>query len=143
VRRLALLAIVAASLSAAAARAGDVPSVIANELSQKFVTACEAGKVSEALALYLDDAVVVFPSEGGRANGKAELAKLLSETCGVDTGKSKWLGGAAPGSAPARTPSWRRCLGNERRGPRRQACERHRAHHRAAREDARRLEVPA
>lgn len=93
-RRLALAAIVAASLSAASARAGDVPSALAHELSQKFITACEAGKVSEALALYLEDAVVVFPSEGARAEGRTAIGKLLSETCGPDTGKSKWLGGS-------------------------------------------------
>ena len=85
------IAIATGSFTAAA---GDVPSALAHELSQKFVTACEAGKVSEALALYVDDAVVVFPSEGARANGKAEVAKLLGETCGADTARSKWLGGS-------------------------------------------------
>ncbi len=89
--RLALAALLAVLSSAA--RAGDVPSAIAHELSQKFITACEAGKVSEALALYLDDAVVVFPSEGARAEGKAELAKALADLCQEGVGKSKWLGG--------------------------------------------------
>jgi ketosteroid isomerase-like protein len=90
-RGLALGALLATLASVA--DAGDVPSALAHELSQKFIDACESGKVSEALALYADDAVVVFPSEGARAEGKAEIAKLLSATCGPDTGKSKWLGG--------------------------------------------------
>jgi ketosteroid isomerase-like protein len=90
-KRIALAALFA--LLASAARAGDVPSAIAHELSQKFVTVCEAGKPSEALALYVDDAVVVFPSEGAPANGKAEVAKLLGDLCEAGLGKSKWLGG--------------------------------------------------
>ncbi|MEX2205003.1 MAG: nuclear transport factor 2 family protein [Myxococcota bacterium] len=92
-KRLAALAIVAATLSAAPAHAGDVPSALAHELSQKLVSACEAGKLDEALALYVDDAVVVFPSEGAAARGKADVAKLLAQNCGEDTGKSKWIGG--------------------------------------------------
>ena len=86
------LALFVATL-ASTAHAGDVPSALAHELSQKFVTACEAGKVSEALALYLDDAVVVYPSVGARADGKAEIAKVLGDLCEAGLGKSKWLGG--------------------------------------------------
>jgi ketosteroid isomerase-like protein len=93
-RRALLSGLIGCSLAASAARADDLPSALAHELSQKFVTACEAGKVRDALALYLADAVAVFPSEGARANGRAEIAKLLSETCGTDTGRSKWLGGS-------------------------------------------------
>jgi ketosteroid isomerase-like protein len=90
--RIALAALFA--LLASAARAGDVPSAIAHEISQKFVSACEAGKLGEALALYADDAVVVFPSQGAPANGKAEIAKLLGDLCEAGAGsKSKWLGG--------------------------------------------------
>ena len=92
-KRIALAALFA--VLASAARAGDVPSALAHELSQKFVSACEAGKLSEALALYADDAVVVFPSEGAPANGKVEVAKLLGDLCEAGLGKSKWLGGRA------------------------------------------------
>jgi ketosteroid isomerase-like protein len=87
------LLVLAMAFGSFTAEADDLPSAIAHELSQKFVTACEAGKVDEALALYLDDAVVVFPSEGAAARGKADVAKLLAQNCGPDTGKSKWLGG--------------------------------------------------
>jgi len=91
-KRLALAALLAALASAA--HAGDVPSALAHELSQKFVTACENGKVNEALALYVDDAVVVYPSEGARAEGKAAIAKVLADLCQAGLGKSKWLGGS-------------------------------------------------
>jgi len=90
-KRIALSVLLAALPTAA--RAGDVPSAIAHEISQKFVTACEGGKVSDALALYADDAVVVYPSEGARADGKVELAKVLADLCEEGLGKSKWLGG--------------------------------------------------
>ena len=91
-KRFALMILVAAGPFAA--HAGDVPSAIAHELSQKFVTACEAGKVSEALALYVDDAVVVYPSENARAAGKAEIAKVLGDLCEAGLGRSRWLGGS-------------------------------------------------
>jgi len=90
-KRLALTVLVAAAASVA--QAGDVPSAIAHELSQKFVSACEAGKVSEAIALYVDDAVVVYPSEGAHADGRAELTKALGDLCQEGLGKSRWLGG--------------------------------------------------
>jgi ketosteroid isomerase-like protein len=92
VKRLVLGALFAAV--SVTAQAGDVPSAIAHELSQKFVTACEAGKVSEALALYLDDAVVVYPNEGARAEGKTAIAKVLADLCEAGLGKSKWMGGS-------------------------------------------------
>ena len=97
-KRLALTGLLAAL--AAVARAGDVPSAIAHEISQKFVTACEGGKVSEALALYTDDAVVVYPSEGASADGKVELAKVLGDLCEEGLGKSKWLGGSGAWLGP-------------------------------------------
>ncbi len=91
--RLALTSLLASTLLASYARAGDVPSAIAREISQKFINACEAGKVSEALSMYVDDAVIVFPSEGARAEGKPAIAKALAELCQEGMGKSKWLGG--------------------------------------------------
>ena len=91
-KRIALAVLFA--VLASAARAGDVPSALAHELSQKFVSACEAGKLSEALALYADDAVVVYPNEGARAEGKAAIAKVLADLCEAGLGKSKWLGGS-------------------------------------------------
>ncbi len=91
-KRLALAALLMGP--APAAWAGDVPSALAHELSQKFVTACENGKMDEALALYVDDAVVVYPSEGARAEGKAAIAKVLADLCQEGLGKSRWLGGS-------------------------------------------------
>jgi len=45
-----------------------------------FGRAMNAGDVKAALALYTDDARVIFPGRGEEAHGKAEIEKLLTTT---------------------------------------------------------------
>jgi ketosteroid isomerase-like protein len=60
---------------AAGARAADDPDKIAEAVGEKFGAACGAGKVDEVLALYRDDARVVYPGAGQTASTPAELRK--------------------------------------------------------------------
>ena len=67
----------AASLAAAA----DDPTAIAKSVGQKFAAACSAGNVDAVLALYRDDARVVYPGAGETATNRAELRALVRNTC--------------------------------------------------------------
>lgn len=49
--------------------------------SEAFARACEAGDVPGVLALYTDDATVVWPGAGEEAKGKAGLEKLVTNFC--------------------------------------------------------------
>ena len=48
---------------------------------EAFSKACEAGDVKAVLALYADDAVVVWPGAGEEAKGKAAIEKLIPSLC--------------------------------------------------------------
>jgi uncharacterized protein (TIGR02246 family) len=48
---------------------------------EAFAKACEAGDVKDVLALYADDAVVVWPGAGEEAKGKAAIEKLIPDLC--------------------------------------------------------------
>ena len=49
--------------------------------SEAFVKACEAGDVPGVMALYTDDATVVWPGAGEEAKGKAKIEKLVTDLC--------------------------------------------------------------
>jgi len=48
---------------------------------EAFAKACEAGDVKDVLALYADDAVVVWPGAGEEGKGKAAIEKLVTDLC--------------------------------------------------------------
>ena len=52
---------------------------------EAFAKACEAGDVKGAVALYADDAVVVWPGAGEEAKGKAQIEKLAANLCDPKT----------------------------------------------------------
>jgi len=66
---------------ASAARAGDDPSGIAKTVGLKFAAACNAHDVDAVMALYRDDARVVYPGEGETAADKTQLRALVGATC--------------------------------------------------------------
>ena len=49
--------------------------------SEKFAKACEAGEIENVLALYTDDAHLVWPGAGEEAQGKASIEKLAKGLC--------------------------------------------------------------
>jgi uncharacterized protein (TIGR02246 family) len=49
--------------------------------SEAFAKACAAGDIPGVLALYEDDATVIWPNEGEVAHGKAEIEKLARSLC--------------------------------------------------------------
>lgn len=53
---------------------------------EAFAKACDAGDVKAVVALYADDAVVVWPGVGQEAKGKAAIEKLVPELCNPKTG---------------------------------------------------------
>lgn len=79
-------------VSAASARAGDDPTAIARAVGEKFDKACGAGDVEAVLALYRDDARVVYPGAGQSATNPTELRKLVTETCVKDGPKLTLVG---------------------------------------------------
>jgi len=89
--RRAALALLSVGL-AVSARAGDDPSAIAKAVGEKFGAACGAGKVEDVLALYRDDARVVYPGAGETATNPAELRKLVTATCVADGPKFTLVG---------------------------------------------------
>jgi uncharacterized protein (TIGR02246 family) len=46
-----------------------------------FARACEGGNVDAVLALYTDDAIVVWPGAGEEGKGKAAIEKLATAFC--------------------------------------------------------------
>ena len=66
---------------ALAAPAFADPTADARAHDEAFSKACEAGDVKAVLALYADDAVVVWPGAGEEAKGKAAIEKLIPGTC--------------------------------------------------------------
>jgi uncharacterized protein (TIGR02246 family) len=66
---------------ALAAPAFADPTADARAHDEAFAKACDAGDVKGVLALYADDAVVVWPGAGQEATGKAAIEKLIPELC--------------------------------------------------------------
>jgi uncharacterized protein (TIGR02246 family) len=74
-----VLAIVLLTLVTSRAFA-DVPAEVrAHE--DAFARACQAGDVDGVVALYADDAIVIWPGQGEEAKGKADVAKLATGLC--------------------------------------------------------------
>jgi len=48
---------------------------------EAFAKACGAGDVKAVVALYTDDAFVIWPGVGEEARGKAAIEKLATELC--------------------------------------------------------------
>ena len=61
------------------------PTADARAHDEAFAKACEAGDVKGVVALYADDAVVVWPGEGEEAKGKAQIEKLAAGLCDPKT----------------------------------------------------------
>lgn len=48
---------------------------------EAFTKACEAGDIPGVMALYADDATVVWPGAGEEAKGKANIERLATNLC--------------------------------------------------------------
>jgi len=68
-----------ACLVAAEGRADVTAEIRAHE--EAFARACEAGNVDAVLALYTDDASVVWPGAGEEGKGKAAIEELATGFC--------------------------------------------------------------
>lgn len=90
-------------VSAASARAGDDPVAIARSVGERFAKGCGAADVEGVLALYRDDARVVYPGAGQSATNPSELRKLVTETCVKDGPKFTLVGYRAVWVDAART----------------------------------------
>lgn len=53
----------------------------ARGVEDAFAHACAAGDVKGVMAVYADDAVVVWPGQGAEAKGKVEIEKLVVGLC--------------------------------------------------------------
>ena len=71
--------VLALLLAVASAASGD-PQADGRAHADAFGRAMNAGDVKAALALYADDARVIFPGQGEEARGKVEIEKLLTTT---------------------------------------------------------------
>jgi uncharacterized protein (TIGR02246 family) len=74
-RSTTLLAIALVCTLGRAARAD--PSADARALGEKFGAAVAAGDVGAILALYTDDAQVIYPGQGDEAQGKSAIEAML------------------------------------------------------------------
>jgi uncharacterized protein (TIGR02246 family) len=61
------------------------PTATARAHDEAFAKACSAGDVKGVVALYTDDAVVIWPGEGEEAKGKAQIEKLAAALCDPKT----------------------------------------------------------
>jgi len=68
-------------LAAVMARAADDPTAIAKTVGEKFAAACGSADVPAVLALYRNDARVVYPGAGESASTREELTKMVTSTC--------------------------------------------------------------
>jgi ketosteroid isomerase-like protein len=68
-------------LAAVSAQAADDPTEIAKTVGEKFAAACGAADVTAVLALYRNDARVVYPGAGQSASTREELTKMVTATC--------------------------------------------------------------
>jgi len=75
---------IALTLAAAAPALADA-TADATAHSEAFAKACEAGDVQGVLALYADNATVVWPGAGEEAKGKASIEKLATNFCNPKT----------------------------------------------------------
>jgi uncharacterized protein (TIGR02246 family) len=64
---------------AGVARADVTSEIRAHE--EAFARACEAGNVDAVVALYTDDAVIVWPGDGEEGRGKVEIAARAKRMC--------------------------------------------------------------
>ncbi len=74
-----VLACVALLVFVGPARADAPVEVKAHE--DAFARACEAGDVEAVVALYADDASVIWPGQGEEAKDKAGITKLATRLC--------------------------------------------------------------
>jgi len=77
----ALLATLLCVVARPAFGAGDDPAAIARSVGERFDAACSAGNVDAVLALYRDDARVVYPGAGQTAVNRGELRAIVAQTC--------------------------------------------------------------
>jgi len=70
---------------ALAAPAFADPAATARAHDEAFGKACNAGDVKGVVALYTDDAVVIWPGAGEEAKGKAQIEKLAAGLCDPKT----------------------------------------------------------
>ncbi|HKC51451.1 MAG TPA: DUF4440 domain-containing protein [Myxococcota bacterium] len=77
----ALFAALFCLAASSALAAGEDPAAIARKVGEKFDAACAAGDVNAVLALYQDDARVVYPGAGQTAANKGELRHVVAATC--------------------------------------------------------------
>ncbi len=74
----------AVALVCALARTADAdPAADAKALGDKFGAAVAAGDVGAVLALYTDDAWVIYPGQGDEAHGKAAIEAMLKRLIGT------------------------------------------------------------
>jgi uncharacterized protein (TIGR02246 family) len=76
----ALLALAASSVFVTRVYATDV-NAVAERISKDFEKACAAGNIPAVMALYADDATVIWPLAGATAVGKAGIQKLATGLC--------------------------------------------------------------
>ena len=65
----------------ASAPASADANAVARAHSEAFGRACASGKLDAVLALYEDDAIVVWPGQGEEVKGKPAIAKLAANLC--------------------------------------------------------------
>ncbi len=73
--------VLAIALAALAGPAFADATAVAKAHDEAFGKACAAGDVKAVLALYTDDAHVIWPGAGEEAKGKAALEKLAAGLC--------------------------------------------------------------
>ena len=69
------------AMGGAAGPVGADPTDAARTHAEAFKRACEAGDVDAVLALYADDAWVVWPGEGQVALAKEDLSRMVRTLC--------------------------------------------------------------
>jgi uncharacterized protein (TIGR02246 family) len=74
------LSVVVLVMALAAPAFGDATAE-AKKHAEAFAKACGAGDVKAVVALYTDDAFVIWPGAGEEARGKAAIEKLASGLC--------------------------------------------------------------
>jgi uncharacterized protein (TIGR02246 family) len=77
---LVLVAVALASCAFAEAAFADA-TAIAKQHDEAFGKACSAGDVKAVVALYTDDAYVIWPGAGEEGKGKAAIEKLATGLC--------------------------------------------------------------
>jgi len=82
--------VLVAALAAGAPAFADA-TAIAKAHDEAFGQACVAGDVKAVLALYADDAYVIWPGAGEEAKGKAAIEKLATRLCDAKLGTQAFL----------------------------------------------------